>query len=99
MSTLPRITAHRAATHEALHARLAALQKQADTIAGRRPELAVPGPVRATAVALLEEARALLGRQGARQVGTLGPAPGYAVLAIAVGQARMLLEGFDQRHS
>jgi hypothetical protein len=106
---MPRLTPALARTHEGLYPRLEALTHQAEAIAGRKPDAAVPPPIRAAAEALLFDAAPFLPRlsrphNGARPPLPLSrplePAPDtYAALAAVLGQVLARLGAFESRHS
>ncbi len=91
------------AAHERLHSRLAALFKQVERVAARRPGQPVAGEIEKLARELCREAARLLGREG-RSVAMGQAKPGgggldHAGLAVALGQALSGLEAFEAEHS
>jgi hypothetical protein len=95
---MPTLTAARAALHESLYPRLAALEKQITPIAARKPELGLPPGVFRAARQVLAEVQGLLGRRQ-RVMGLQRGAVDYATLGVALAAARAALEGFEAEHS
>jgi hypothetical protein len=86
--------------HEALYLRLAALLRQAEAVAARRPDTAVPDAMRALAETLVYDARAFTGTGGGRRpAGLPAVPPAYGGLAAALGEAFAGLEAFELRHT
>ena len=94
--TLP-LTAARAARHEALYLRIAALAKQVEAVARTKPGQEVAGPVRSLAEDLLFEAREF--RQRGERRGLVAAAPDHAGLAAQLAQALGRLDGFAAPHT
>lgn len=95
---MPTITTARAARHEALYLRLVALEKQVTPIAGKKPELALPGSVLGAARDLLVQVQALLGKRQ-KLMGVPGGGMDYATLGIALAEARTALDAFEAAHT
>lgn len=96
--TMPNpLTPARAARHEALYPRIAALAKQLEAVARTRPGQEVSGPVRSLAEDLLFEAREFRSR-GERR-GLVAAAPDAAGLAVQLGQALAMLERWRDRNA
>ncbi len=93
------------ATHERLHPRLAALLKQVERVAGKRPGEPVPEETLKLSQTLIREAAKLLGREGRGISAPKGSsAAGKAALdhqnlAVALGQALAGLEAFEGTHT
>lgn len=90
------------ATHERLYPRLAALLKQVERVAGKRPGDPAPEATAKLAGQLCVQAAKLLGRE--RQgivlpVATRGASLDHAGLVVKLGQAVAGLEAFEAAHS
>lgn len=99
----PTLTPEAVAAHERLYPRLAALMKQVERVASRRPGAPVPEESAKLSRELCREAARLLGRDG-RGIGLPKPVAGaapldHAGLAIHLGQAVAGLEAFEAAHS
>ena len=93
----PTISRRKADRHEALFLRLAALARQTDAVAARRPQVPVPEDVRQLAEAALYESRGF--RQHRRKGGILPAAPHYGGLSAQLGLALAEMTGFEARHT
>ncbi|MDB5538555.1 MAG: hypothetical protein JWQ89_282 [Devosia sp.] len=88
--------------HERLHPRIAALLKQVERVAARRPAQPVPEESLKLSRTLCREAAKLLGREGRGigvPAGPAGPGLDHGGLAVALGQAIAALEAFEAEHS
>lgn len=98
----PALTPEIIAAHERLYPRLAALLKQVERVAARRPGAEVTEETGRLARELCREAAKLLGRDG-RGIGLPKPVAGapldHGGLAIHLGQALAGLEQFEALHS
>lgn len=98
----PALTPEIIAAHERLYPRLAALLKQVERVAARRPGAEVTEETGRLARELCREAAKLLGRDG-RGIGLPKPVAGapldHGGLAIHLGQALAGLEQFEATHS
>lgn len=98
----PALTPEIIAAHERLYPRLAALLKQVERVAARRPGAEVTEETGRLARELCREAARLLGRDG-RGIGLPKPVAGapldHGGLAIHLGQALAGLEQFEATHS
>lgn len=98
----PALTPEIIAAHERLYPRLAALLKQVERVAARRPGVEVTEETGRLARELCREAARLLGRDG-RGIGLPKPVAGapldHGGLAIHLGQALAGLEQFEATHS
>ena len=99
----PTLTHERAAAHETLFIKLDALTRQAEAVALRRPDAAVPAETRAAAEALLYDAGKMLGehlhsahpgRRNKPHRGLPAAAETFAGLATQLGQALAGLDAF-----
>lgn len=93
-------------THERLYPRLAALLKQLERIAAKRPRDMVPEATLQLAGRLCRQAAALIGKDGRSIIAALGAAKGpravpldHAGLVVVLGQAVAGLEAFEAAHS
>ena len=101
------LTRDRAAAHETLFTKLEALTRQAEAVALRRPDAAVPAETRAAAEALLYDAGKMLGehvhnahpgRRKRPHRGLPAAAETFAGLATQLGQALAGLDAFEAAH-
>lgn len=90
-------TAQRAATHEALYPRLAALSAELSAMAHKRPTAPVPQSLAILAEGLLFEAAPFCGPR--RRRGLVPAPPDLAALAALLGQALAGLDAFETRHA
>lgn len=90
-------TAQRAATHEALYPRLAALSAELSALARKRPTAPVPASLAILAEGLLFEAAPFCGPR--RRRGLVPAPPDLAGLAALLGQALAGLDAFETRHA
>lgn len=91
------LTPQTAARHEAVYLRMAALTKQAEAIAAKRPETPVPEAVRVVAEGLLFDCRPFVSRHPGRALPVAAPL--YGALAAQLGQALAGLVGFEARYT